>query len=504
MLALPNAQQVLTKFESDNTEQTSKQDKQSPDTKRRKTDHQEVSHDEKEKHVQAFILERWMDEAEERLSQASSSESTTKIVPPPKQQQQSTHPSLHHSYRPTFLTSFSWLPKNENDSTPSDNVSSAKEVIEECAKRMCSPGLVSVYRKPELPLFLYPSKKFVDVDKPPLLALMLATRAAGFPLDLTQSTSSSSSSSSSTPLTFVSYRNNWRKILSRSQGWRMDVQRIGGVIYVRRFLHYTAVQAQDVGHLFEESCTSDYAQVNEQGKQIKKLSSVSHPYRAVVSAQVGEFRVITSVEVDVAQPSTPSSSSSSPLASFIELKSSKKQAWGHIKRRDTWIQSVLGGVSTIVLGNKVEGSKAVEELMKNHASNSTSTTDIRGCVAIDQIQQLATDRLISVETKEKCFTLFHRVLTFLSKHVKEGKVYTVLRAPIDSVLADLAKNEDKEAIMQHALKEVDTTSTVDKEQVIALYEIKDGFETDPIIDPEVLPAIEEWVKAKPNLEKSFA
>src|SRR6185437_14320596 len=108
-------------------------------------------------------------------------------------------------------------------------------------------------------------------EKPPIAALIMAIRAAGqsLPFDTNtsqQTTPPLSSSSSLSPLssptkddhvTFVAFRHSLRQLLLEraSQLYRVDVQRIGSVILLRRYLSYQWHNKLDEGHQFEIACT---------------------------------------------------------------------------------------------------------------------------------------------------------------------------------------------------------------------------------------------------------
>jgi hypothetical protein len=354
---------------------------------------------------------------------------------------------LHESYRPRFVSSFSWLPENDSLRKASVDHLDPSSVLAYTASRMVQPGAPYAYLQPPLPLVFRPNQKGFEVDKPGIVALIMAARVAGVTFEegsaaapqsaaavaeadesasaksakkekkkRKKDSSASSTASADIPppsstgdeprIRFVSYRNNFRKFFNRRDHWRVDIQRVGRSIFLRRHLNYNYVNPFDVGHLFEQACKESnviqavaaahgvgagQAGAGKGGFKARKEDSTTHPYRAVVAAELKEFDLLTSIEIDLyqkhnataaaaasaaeASPAAASaavavadSSSSSPgytvpsgvsfppnpLDCFLELKTVKKQRWDKAKKSDVWVQTFLGGVTKTIVGYKTE------------------------------------------------------------------------------------------------------------------------------------------------------
>lgn len=240
------------------------------------------------------------EEGGERPAKRSKHEKKGSAVTTVSESAASDLPLLHQSYHPRFVSSFSWLPEQnllrKGDINPLDPAS----LLAYTASRMTLPGAPYPYAKPNLPLIFRPNNKGFEVDKPGIVALIMAARTAGIQFNeggednngtaaaaaaaqdaemqdagaeeaekegkkskknkkrkhekeesdsaAAGSSSSSASVSSSVPrVRFVSYRNNFRKFFARRDYWRVDIQRVGNTIYLRRHLNYNYVNPFDVG-----------------------------------------------------------------------------------------------------------------------------------------------------------------------------------------------------------------------------------------------------------------
>lgn len=448
---------------------------------------------------------------------------------------------LHESYRPRFVSSFSWLPERDSLRKASVDHLDPSSVLAYTASRMVQPGAPYAYLQPPLPLVFRPNLKGFEVDKPGIVALIMAARVAGVTFEESSGSSSGSaaapavaaaeadesasakvkkekkkrkknpatdaaaftvppgSPNSSEPrIRFVSYRNNFRKFFNRRDAWRVDIQRVGRSIFLRRHLNYNYVNPFDVGHLFEQACKeSNVLQAVAASHGIgaakaalkahgRKEDSTTHPYRAVVAAELNEFDLLTSIEIDLyqkhnataaaaasaaeASPASAADAASSsgpsytvpsgvsfpanPLDCFLELKTVKKQRWDKAKKSDVWVQTFLGGVTKTIVGYKQEhreanpreaklarkraraeahrrGEEYVEEKRKGKVSQkahmgAAALAAKEGAdqpVEISEIHEARTSLLIDHHTKEQLMRRFYSLLRFLAQHVQEGKVY---------------------------------------------------------------------------------
>ena len=451
-------------------------------------------------------------------------------------------PLLHESYHPRFVSSFSWLPEQSDLRKASIDPLNPSSVLSYTASRMVQPGAPYSYLRPSLPLVFRPNQKGFAVDKPDIVALIMAARVAGITFEHGKTSkaeeaaasaeaasgeiaddesedeeakrklakkmkkekkqrekegksldadgdesmaASSSSSSSSTPLRFVSYRNNFRKFFNRKEFWRVDLQRVGNTIFLRRYLNYNYVNPFDVGHLFEQACKADnviaaMAEANgvsdvvttkyaaagfakKEGLKLRDLAaahkedSTTHPYRAIVHTKLREFELVTSIEIDLCQKDPSSAAAadpSDPLSTFLELKTVPKHRWTLQKKADVWVQTFLGGVPRTIVGLKEDHKEldekakkkmrkeerrvalmnneeyAYDTLKKKKASKRAGNSAIAQlnsqappAVQVSEILEARTEHLIDPVAKEKLMAKFYAMLQFVARNVKEGRVY---------------------------------------------------------------------------------
>jgi len=564
---------------------------------------------------------------------------------------------LQHSYRPRFISSFTWLPGPSSDGiSPLD----ASAQVAYCAKRMLMPGAPYPYMRPQLPLVFQPTRDAEKVDKPEICALLMAAARAGVKLEgfkinadssnteqavtqgemnvdqtsialksepsyvtmedvdesvnqskkdrkkekkrkrrepeaaataaaaSSQSTAASASISSSLPTPapvspfslpsrptrFISYRNNFRKLFNRHDYWRVDLQRVGETIFMRRHLTYDHVNPFDAGHLFEQACKESsvlaaMAAAHGGGKlqQRRHEDSTTHPYRAIVQASFQEFELLTSIEIDLykkppnvkpdasaiaaaidaVRPVASSSSSSTttsktavssslppaplfpadPLSCFLELKTVRKIRWDRAKKSDVWIQTWLGGVPWAVVGYKTETSavslpkhtkeakkarkvvakaeKEMKEELRKTGSGSGSggaSNDLPPLapIAIHQIDETETSRLLDSDSKEKLLHRFYAMLRFLAHHVEECKVYKLEHRKRRLDRAGSGAGTGREHGFKFPFPQPNLLPHSARWEM-KLEEIEGGVESMPIIAPGLLKQIEQWAAAEDIKDK---
>ena len=272
--------------------------------------------------------------------------------------------------------------------------------------RIDVPGTPAVWKQPTLPLRIEvkEDKGGQHVTKPPLSVLVHVSNQAGFLIDgqpLPHPTATDDSS-----LTFVAYRNSLRSLLdARKPSWRIDVQRVRGVVLLRRHLDYAWEESEDVGHQFERLCTEPST-----GGEGEKRG-----WRGLVAGCVGKHMLLTSSEIDAVQrddSNTATTGGQWELRQLVELKT----AWKSLapaklkdKLKSYWLQSWLGGVSTIQLG-----------LKSNAAGDSTD-------VLIDELRRVDVASMASEQWKDGCMERLRRILSWLGEVVQEGVLYKLVR-----------------------------------------------------------------------------
>jgi hypothetical protein len=212
--------------------------------------------------------------------------------------------------------------------------------------------------------------------------------------------------------------------------------------------------------------------------------STTHPYRAIVEAQLREFDLLTSIEIDLykkfedatavaaaAASAKAASAAAAPagltstlapapsfppdrLSSFLELKTVGKHRWDKTKKSDVWVQTFLGGVPRTIVGFKDvyreltpkelklqrkaerkaaheagvayaydEQTKLKASKRANQKADHLAAKIESEPVAINDVQEQETRFLIDPNSKEQLMRRFYNVLRFLAQHVQEGRVY---------------------------------------------------------------------------------
>ena len=302
-------------------------------------------------------------------------------------------------YRPYIVSTFTF------DTTSPPLLRDATRL----ASRIEVPGTPAVWKQPTLPLHIKVKKERgsgQQVNKPPLSVLMHVANKAGCLVDgqpLPHPTAPADSS-----LTFVAYRNSLRSLLdARKPTWRIDVQRVGRVVLLRRHLDYAWEEGEDVGHQFERLCTEPA----DSGEDEKR------GWRGLIAGCVGKHMLLTSSEIDAVKRDDGDSTdlaahSRWELRQLVELKTAwKSLAAGKLKEKlkSYWLQSWLGGVPAIQLG------------LKSNAAGGSAD------VVIDELRQVEVSGMASDEWKDGCMQRLRRMLTWLADVVQEGAVYKLVR-----------------------------------------------------------------------------
>ena len=274
------------------------------------------------------------------------------------------------------------------------------------AGRIDVPGKPPVWKEPTLPLSIAVRKGkggSQQVNKPPLSVLMHVANRAGHLVDCQPLPHPTAEAGSS--LTFVAYRNSLRSLLdARKPSWRIDVQRVGSVVLLRRHLDYATEETEDVGHQFERMCTE--ASTDEESEK--------RGWRGLIAGCVGDHMLLTSSEIDAVKRDDSADSSAPPwrLDQLVELKTAwKSLAPGKLKDKlkSYWLQSWLGGVSAVRLG------------LKSNAAGGGSD------VVIDEVRRVDVSSMAGEEWKDGCMERLRRMLAWLGEAVREGAVYKLVR-----------------------------------------------------------------------------
>ena len=274
------------------------------------------------------------------------------------------------------------------------------------SSRIEVPGTPAVWKQPTLPLHIKVSKDKggQQVNKPPLSVLMHVAKQADCLVDgqpLPHPTAADGTS-----LTFLAYRNSLRSLLdARKPSWRIDVQRVKGVVLLRRHLDYAWEESEDVGHQFERMCTE--TTTGGEGER--------RGWRGLIAGCVGKHMLLTSSEIDAVKRDDSSENTANgtwQLRQLVELKT----AWKSLapaklkdKLKSYWLQSWLGGVPAIQLG------------LKSNAAGGSAD------VVIDELRQVEVASMATDEWKDGCMARLRRMLAWLGETVKEGVVYKLVR-----------------------------------------------------------------------------
>ena len=274
--------------------------------------------------------------------------------------------------------------------------------------RIDVPGMPPVWKQPTLPLHIKVKRERAggqQVHKPPLSVLMHVANQAGCLVDgqpLPHPTAADGSS-----LTFVAYRNSLRSLLdARKPTWRIDVQRVKGVVLLRRHLDYAWEEGEDVGHQFERMCTEPNSGAD----------SEKRGWRGLIAGCVGQHMLLTSSEIDAVKRDDSDTSitinASWELRHLVELKTAWKSL-APVKLKDKlksyWLQSWLGGVPAVQLG------------LKSNAAGGGAD------VVIDELRQIDVSTMASDDWKNGCMERLQRMLAWMGEVVQEGVVYKLVR-----------------------------------------------------------------------------
>ena len=272
--------------------------------------------------------------------------------------------------------------------------------------RILTPGVVPHYQAPRLPLHIQPAphSQRQRVVKPPLSTLLHVAHRAGHLLDgapLAQEGEEGEGQG----LTFVAYRNSLQSVLDgRGPTWRVDVQRWGRVVLLRRCLDYSWEDGGDVGHQFEKACRKG----TPEGKEDDGGES---GFRALVAGSVGRHTLVTSCEVDAVEGAEGKVEGEGlQVAQLMELKTVNKGVEARKlrdKQKGWWLQSFLGGIGRIKMGLKEQRDS--------------------GQVDIAEVKDLQVDGLVGEGEKRRVMGKLDGVLRFLEEKVEEGKVYKLVR-----------------------------------------------------------------------------
>ena len=288
-------------------------------------------------------------------------------------------------YRPWVLGTFS-LDLTQLDTSPPLRYTST------LTPRILTPGIPPLYREPTLPLRMRPpppSGRRVRVIKPPVSTLLHVAHRhhllqAGAPLPGCDG------------LTFVAFRHSLQCMLDgRSSTWRVDVQRWGRVVLIRRYLDYSWQEPADFGHQFEAACTEGGGEGG---------------FRVLVAGHVGRHSLVTSCEVDAVAPPLPAEGAPLHAAQLMELKTVMADVAGRKlkeKQRGWWMQAWLGGVGSVQMGMKVrlEG----------------------GEVEVREVREVKVDGMVGEAEKAKVTGKLRALLQLLEERVVEGRLYKLVR-----------------------------------------------------------------------------
>ena len=350
------------------------------------------------------------------------------------------------SYCPLLLGSFTFDTSMTASSPPLRHFPSILH-------RIATPGVAPVFREPELPLVVPVSQSQGrrQVTKPPLAVLLhVAHRHEKLLAGASLVPHFSSSSNSPAGLTFVAYRNSLRSVLeSREPSWRVDVQRWGECLLLRRHLDYSWEETEDVGHRFEAACTHSAAEQTVEGDEGDDGED-RRGFRGLVAGRVGRHLLVTSSEIDAV---SAQAASQLRLSDLLELKTAfaglSHGKWRE-KLKSYWLQSFLGGVQTVTVG------------LKQRTGSADSPA-----ISIAELRQEAVDGLASEAYKDAQMQRLSALFDLLAERVEEGRLYKLVR--------EEAEQEQAEGSAQGRPRRGYRT---------ALYEIVGGAEKWPIWRPE--------------------
>ena len=299
--------------------------------------------------------------------------------------------ALWTAYKPRVLGTFSLDLSNLDASPPLRYTATL-------VPRIITPGVAPMYSAPTLPLRIstHGSRgkgSSSRVTKPPLSTLLHVAQRSGLLVG-------GAALPGCEGLTFVMYRHSLQSMLeARAGAWRVDVQRCGRVVLLRRFLDYSWEEVNDVGHSFEKACTQDPPGEGERSG-----------FRALITGHVGPHTLVTSCEIDAVQPPPPSPSSPLTVAQLLELKTAfAAPPAGRVnaKTRAWWVQSFFGGVQRVLLGVKKDAGA--------------------GVVDVAEVRELKVDDMAAEEDKAAVMRRLHALLSFMHDAVEEGRLYKLVK-----------------------------------------------------------------------------
>ena len=240
--------------------------------------------------------------------------------------------------------------------------------------------------------------------------------------------------SNDAPVTFISHRHSLKKMLAADDGkpWRVDVQRVGNIIYMRKCQDYREDDLNSIGRQFEAARATN----RTDGQMLE--------YRSIMSGTIGRFKLITSSEIDMcSQPAQRDDEKNDNHRTYIELKTATVGSRSQLFKMKTYsIQSFIGGVPRVVFGCYSRDQPSL----------------------ITNIESVATDTLIDDAEKNRLFNRLHTILSFIADHVEPG-VYALVQQKV----------------------------SLQSKAEIALYKVDNGFDTFPTVTEEVLTCIKEMV-----------
>lgn len=336
--------------------------------------------------------------------------------------------SLWQRYSPTQITSFQW----ERHPLVPQHASGLVTHLHSIYSNIVTPGTLGVYSTPATPLHLTATGDNTTTKrhsvKPPFLAMLMC-------IEMINSALLSSVESKGAPVTFISHRHSLKKVLAADDDkpWRVDVQRVGNVIYMRKYQDYKEEDLNTVGRQFEAACATNRAD----GETLE--------YRSIMSGTVGQFKLITSSEIDMcSEPPQGDDEKNDNHRTYIELKTATMGSRSQLFKMKTYfIQSFIGGVPRVVFGYYSRDQPSL----------------------ITNIESVNTNALVDDTEKNTLFNRLHTILSFIADHVRPGTMYALVQQKV----------------------------TLQSKAEIALYKIDNGFDTFPIVTEEVLTSIKEVV-----------
>ena len=337
---------------------------------------------------------------------------------------------LWQRYSPTQITSYQW----ERHPLVPRHSSGLVTHLHSIFSNIVTPGTLGVYSTPTTPLSLTltttggSTRTKRHSVKPPFLAMLMG-------IELANPALLSSVESKDAPVTFISHRHSLKKMLTADNGkpWRVDVQRVGNVIYMRKYQDYKEGDLNSIGRQFEAACATN----STDGERLE--------YRSIMRGTIGRFNLITSSEIDMcSQPARRDDEKNDNHRTYIELKTAMVGSRSQLFKMKTYfVQSFIGGVPNVVFGY--------------HSRDQPSL--------ITNIELVDTDTLIDDAEKNKLFNRLHTILSFIADHVEPGMVYALVQQKV----------------------------SLQSKAEIALYKVDTGFDTFPIVTEEVLTCIKEVV-----------